>query len=367
MKKICLCMIVKDEAHIIRRSLESVKGFIDYWVITDTGSSDATKEIVIEVMKGIPGQLVDVPWQNFGFNRTESLRLAKDVSDYSLILDADEFMVFEEGFDKARFKDSLNLDLYDVVFKMGNVTFTRAVLTKNSLNWLYKGIIHEFPESLIPVTTRGAAAGFHQMTLSDGSRSQDPKKFGKDAKVLESALLTETDSFMRARYTFYLAQSYRDSGELRQSYLNYLKRSTQGGWEEEVFLSLLGAGKIAVQLGKPQEEILSLFSRAFCAAPWRSESIYSAVFYLRGAGQYGLGYLLAKAALDIPNPGLKSLFVNNSVYDYALLDEYAVCAFYSKKFEECRSACVALLKSGKLPGSDAARVENNIKLCENKS
>ena len=36
MKKVCLTMIVKNEAHIIAKTLESVKDLIDRWVIVDT-------------------------------------------------------------------------------------------------------------------------------------------------------------------------------------------------------------------------------------------------------------------------------------------------------------------------------------------
>jgi glycosyltransferase involved in cell wall biosynthesis len=61
-------MIVKNESHIIRRTLEMLcsKVRFDYWVICDTGSTDSTREIIREFFsssssssKGvnIPGEL----------------------------------------------------------------------------------------------------------------------------------------------------------------------------------------------------------------------------------------------------------------------------------------------------------------------
>src|ERR1700733_3920461 len=50
-QKICLNMIVKDESRIIKRCLDSVKPFIDYWVIVDTGSKDGTQKIIKKHMK----------------------------------------------------------------------------------------------------------------------------------------------------------------------------------------------------------------------------------------------------------------------------------------------------------------------------
>ena len=45
-KTISLCMIVKNESHIIHECLESVYKHIDYWVISDTGSTDNTQKII---------------------------------------------------------------------------------------------------------------------------------------------------------------------------------------------------------------------------------------------------------------------------------------------------------------------------------
>jgi len=41
---LCLCMIVKNESHIIIESLTCLLPYIDVWVIVDTGSTDDTRE-----------------------------------------------------------------------------------------------------------------------------------------------------------------------------------------------------------------------------------------------------------------------------------------------------------------------------------
>jgi glycosyltransferase involved in cell wall biosynthesis len=43
---LCLNMIVKNEAHVIRRCLDSVRAYVSHWVIVDTGSTDGTQDIV---------------------------------------------------------------------------------------------------------------------------------------------------------------------------------------------------------------------------------------------------------------------------------------------------------------------------------
>ena len=41
---LCLCMIVKNESRVIERCLSAVRPLIDYWVISDTGSTDGTQD-----------------------------------------------------------------------------------------------------------------------------------------------------------------------------------------------------------------------------------------------------------------------------------------------------------------------------------
>ena len=78
MVSICLNMIVKNESHIIEETLAMLSKYIDYWVITDTGSSDNTMKIIQEFFQktNIPGELHEDKWEDFGTNRTKSLERA---------------------------------------------------------------------------------------------------------------------------------------------------------------------------------------------------------------------------------------------------------------------------------------------------
>ena len=70
MKTVCAALIVKNESKVIERCLNSIKDFIDYWVICDTGSTDDTKSIINSELSGISGELHEVEWVSFGHNRT---------------------------------------------------------------------------------------------------------------------------------------------------------------------------------------------------------------------------------------------------------------------------------------------------------
>ena len=82
-----LCMIVKDEAAVLERCLDSVKTLVDEMIIVDTGSADGTKEII----KSYAGRLYEYDWQDdFSAARNYSFSLAS--SDYCLWLDADDVL-----------------------------------------------------------------------------------------------------------------------------------------------------------------------------------------------------------------------------------------------------------------------------------
>lgn len=89
-------MIVKDEAKVIERCLASVRGLVDTWVISDTGSTDGTQELIRRALAGVPGELHQDPWVDFGHNRTRNIRRARGRADYLLLIDAD-MVVRQEG------------------------------------------------------------------------------------------------------------------------------------------------------------------------------------------------------------------------------------------------------------------------------
>ncbi len=184
--KICLNMIVKDEASVIERCLASVKPVIDHWVIVDTGSTDGTQDIIRRFMTDIPGELHERLWRNFGDNRTEALELARDHGDYLLFIDADEQLRVDTSFDPAQLKE----DAYSLATFFGNLIYDRVNLVKSQLPWKWCGVLHEYLDAGRPVQ-QPRIQGLGILVTPDGARSHDPKKFEKDAALLEEALQSE--------------------------------------------------------------------------------------------------------------------------------------------------------------------------------
>ena len=80
-----LCMIVKNEEQVLRKSLESVKGLADEIIVVDTGSTDNTVRIADEM----GAKIFYYDWCD-DFSEARNFSLTKASGDWILFMDADE-------------------------------------------------------------------------------------------------------------------------------------------------------------------------------------------------------------------------------------------------------------------------------------
>lgn len=345
-------MIVKDEARVIERCLRSVKPWIDHWLIVDTGSSDNTPELIEKAMAGVPGEVVHRPWRNFGHNRNEALQLARDRADYLLFIDADEQLGVDEN---SAWPLGMDQPAYSLEARFSGVSYDRVSLVSTRLSWQWKGVLHEYLDAGGPVA-QPRLPGFWIQVTPDGARSNDPQKFEKDATLLESALLVEPDN---ARYVFYLAQSYRDAGQLERSLSTYERRIAMGGWDEEVWYSLYQVARLCELSGYSEAAVIQAYLKAFEARPQRAESLVHLAAFCRAKGAWNQAYLFASDAVKRAVPSDR-LFVDLASYQWRAADELALAAFYTGRHAEAASVWQALLKQPHLPPSERPRLQNNM-------
>jgi glycosyltransferase involved in cell wall biosynthesis len=220
-------MIVKNEAHVIARCLESVRPLVTSWVVVDTGSTDGTQQLARDCMRGLPGELHERPWRDFGTNRTEALTLAKPFGKYVLVIDADDTLELAQGF----VLPPLTADAYQLLVRDSATSYWRTHILDAHLDYRYEGVLHEVLVSSWPPREERLSGVVYRRRI-EGARSADPEKYLKDATVLERALAQEPSN---TRYVFYLAQSWRDAGALRKAQETYRARAAMDGWDEEVW------------------------------------------------------------------------------------------------------------------------------------
>jgi glycosyltransferase involved in cell wall biosynthesis len=353
--KIGLCMIVKNESHIVHEVLESTLALIDTFCIVDTGSTDNTIKIIRDFYEkhGMDGIVHEREWKGFGPSRSEALKLCDGMMDYILMIDADDLMVFPgDGNAKKVMLRILNEtapNACNVHIKRGTLEYERTQIFKASDNWRYVGVLHEYPTNDNPRNLIVKLPNeIHMIGRTMGARTLEPgNKYAKDAETILKALETEPDN---ERYMFYLAQSYRDAGMPEESIKWYTKRYEIGRWAEERFISALNLTRLL--------NSKEWAWKAYEISPVRIESLvaYGACARMqRNVTHETLAMLLYASTIEKPKG--QTLFLETDAYDWRVWDELSMCALILGKHEITKMACTRLLKSGLLPTEHTDRVK----------
>ncbi len=351
---ICLSMIVKNESKNMAKCLESAKDVIDYYIINDNGSNDGTPELIKQIMDGykISGEVYSSPWVNFGHNREEALqRIYQDGRwDYCLFMDADNVLHHEDGV----FGD-LTADCYLIEWRLRNLVYKVPGLLSLKKEWHWKGVVHNYitgdgkTKEVLNRAWMAATVGGGAKAL--GLTSQE--KFLKDAVLLEGEMKKDPTD---ARSQFYLAQSYKDAGKLTLAYKHYMRRVALGGWEEEVYTAMYQG---AICKWKAERVFpLDDFLVAYNYRPSRAEPLHQVAKNYREAKMYSLAYLFAKVGVSISYPE-DVLFVEKDIYEWRLLDELSISAYWTGKYAESLELCDGLLTNPNLPEREVDRVKKN--------
>jgi glycosyltransferase involved in cell wall biosynthesis len=362
---ICLCMIVKNEAPVLPRLFRSLKDYIDYYVIVDTGSTDDTIALIEREMSGygVPGEVHERPWVNFGTNRQQALELAVAAgkADWLLFIDADE----ELGVSDPKFYERLEPGVsYDIEKHQGGTRYAVPHLVNvKASRFRWEGVVHNYLVTEAGPKDRTLRKDvwiiYH---VGEGAKSHgltQEQKFLRDAKLLEEDLAKNPDN---PRSQFYLAQSYRDAGHRERAYAEYKKRVPMKGWAEETFFAQLEAARLALSLEMPEEVIVREYLEAFNLRPTRVEPLHDLARYFRRKGEYGKAYVFARTGVEVPRPDDK-LFIAQAVYDWRMLDELGVSAYWVGDYASAKEACETVLsrveRGMAVPPDDLRRIRDN--------
>ncbi len=340
---VALCMIVKNEAAVIRRCLTSVLDVIDKWVIVDTGSSDDTPSVISESLREIPGMLHRRPWRDFASNRTELLELARGSADYLLLMDADMTL------NTRGVLPPLTADGYLVTYE-GTIRYSVPRLVRGDRAWHFVGATHEYLSSVEPFALEPLELWSVTHHADGGSRAQ---KFERDLEILERQHRETPDD---PRTLFYLAQTYRDVGDRARAAELYRRRVSLGGWYEETFYAALQLGIITADLDWPNG--LALLVDAWERLPWRSEPLYEIAVRARSIGDFATADWATAIGLDV-SPPKDILFVHGWVYEWGMRLERSIAAAHTGKLDEAQWLTEELLARDDLPDDVKSALQLN--------
>jgi len=353
---ICLAMIVKNESAVIERCLNSVRNHVDSWVIVDTGSEDDTRERIQRTLAEVPGRLEQRPFNNFGYNRTELMYLAfEQRADWLLLLDAD--MVLEVDGDLHELLSLVTRSEVLLVNEFGgDADVAMPHLVRGNRHWRFEGVTHE----VLMTDGRprpGRIPAVRIQDFADGYSRQE--KYERDRRLLESEHERNPED---PRTLFYLAQTYRDLGQIDSAVCCYAGRAAMDSsevWDEETFYAEYQVGVLQLESNWPAA--VDALLRAWSMRPTRAEPLYYLAFGWRIREAWPAAYLFASRGVHIPEPD-DILFVDTPLYRWGLRFERSVAAWYVGERELARSYTEELLSDPDLPDHWRVFAEENLRL-----
>lgn len=364
--KVCLVMIVRDEAAIIEERLLALRGEIDGAFIVDTGSTDDTKARAEKALLAleIVWAMADHPWAGFADARTYAVDQAESFVSHewptderwALLLDADTIF---HRLPTWRSALSEGVNWIGCEVHHGSIRYSHPRLLKlGAHEWRWRGVLHEY--LVIPFGAHGADTSLLWVEHgSGGARSKNPQKFLLDAETLRAARESGVEPDLAARYTFYEAQSWRDGGRPHAAEEAYLARTSMGGFGQEVYLAWLNVGELRLADGE-LAGALEAWTKAWGVDPSRAEALVGIASILRTWECWWPAYTFGRMAQEAA-PGSRGMFADQTVRWKADF-EIGVSAWYVGKLGEGRAACEAVLAADGVPEAVLERTGSNLSL-----
>lgn len=402
-KKICITAIMKNESKNVNRLLDSLLPLPpDMISIVDTGSTDNTAELIVEWGRkhDIPTVVHHEPFVNFAYNRTHSIRAAKETfpeADYFLLTDADFVWKINVG---GKFnKVLLTEHKYTIEQFNCKLSYWNTRLLSAKVDFECVGVTHEFWRACKDQSTyNGEIRSGRIRTLviddkEDGGCKQD--KFERDERLLREGLADDnTPDDLKTRYKFYLAQTLRDTQRYEESIKYYEDRVRDGGWAEEVYYAKYRIGicyeewawKIRDCINKDDTEFLNkwnpdnldkdainkkfsdlveiaqkYYQDAYKYRKTRAEALYRSTKLYRVLGKNKEAYDNAIIGRKIKYPESDSLFIERGCYDFLFDYELTIVSYYCDNKDVGQKACEKLLLRDDLPEWLVRHVERTAK------
>ena len=316
---ICLNMIVKNESKIITRLFDSVISIIDTYCICDTGSTDNTITIIKNYFdeKNIKGKIIEEDFVNFQHNRNIALNAAKGMSDYILLMDADMFLEITPEFNK---KD-LTKEIYSIS-QNTSLEYYNTRIISDKIEVHYLGVTHEYIDIKTPSCRSEKLSTLIIKDIGDGGSKSN--KFQRDIELLTQEVEKNPKDI---RSNFYLANSYYCIGEHKNAIKYYHEHAKVVTWNEEEFYNYYRQGLCYKELGH-YDKMVKVWVKAWTVRPTRVESLYELIHYYRCNSQWNYCKLYYEMAKKIPYPKNDTLFIHKDIYEYKLLYEYSIFAYY---------------------------------------
>lgn len=364
--RICLNMIVRDEAVRLPHLLASLEGVVDACVVSDTGSRDDSVAVLRSwaAGTGIPCRVSHHPWQDFACNRNLALQeaclaLSEGFHDcgWIMVIDPDEVLRVADPGWKSNLRDGSS---YAVHVRSGGVSVRRPFLMDiRRTEWIWHGRVHNWIEA------RDSVAGFDFLpgvqVMGGGHRGAKSHPFRTAAEKAEAdrtALLEELEgadiSDGKAHRWFQLAHSCLLAGRHAEAAVRMSSLLRTSSVHPEIrYAAGLQAARSTWAAGCPPTDATGWLAEAASLAPDRWEAPLLLSRLHREAGDHAEA-LATLPGTDVPKPLLEGAFwLEHDVYEWILPYERAVLLHLNGRTTEAFESAASLLAEGSMPEPEA--------------
>lgn len=212
---ISVCLIVKNEEKVIERCLKSIALFADEIIVTDTGSSDKTKEITSK----FTDKIFDFEWIN-DFSAARNFCFSKATSDMIFWLDADDVVLKEDAEKINKIKSEKNpadtymMKYYAAVDENYNPIFEyyRERLMKRCKYAHFNGFVHECVSPFGKIVFSDIKVIHDKLESSSPTRNLDIYEY----HIKNGAILNAREQYYYAKEFFYLGNYKKCFEELEK-------------------------------------------------------------------------------------------------------------------------------------------------------
>lgn len=367
MTKACFVAIVKNEASCIRRCLESAKNICSTYIISDTGSSDDTIEVIKKAGEdfGMTGVVLQNQWVNYSYNRNIVMEAAhKTDAEYILWNDADDYYLTTEGHypteedAKQMFEelDSSDRSMFGILMERNGLQYQRVCILKNNQLFVWKSPKHEYL-----VGTKDNIRGMYSKIMvqgtDDGNTRKDPDRQKRDVKLFIDYIYQNGGPKNCSREVFYLAQEYAcfDKENSILYYKMYLELPNT--YIQEKYVTLY-------RLYQFTQEVEYL-EKAINLIPRRLEAYYELIKHYNDCKDYFKALMYANLASEIRNPHPDDMFSIIEIYHVLFDLEYGVTLYWLGKFKSAYDVNIKTLnRNSSRNYNSLIQLKKNLEFCE---
>lgn len=350
--RLSVCIMVKNEAKLIKPCLESARIAADEVILMDTGSTDDTIEIAKQFPKVKVYENTKVGFENgliSDFAAARNFVFAKATGKYVLWVDAGDRIA-----DPKKLREEILAERADVVFMntvIGQTSFRRErVCLREFAQFEYR--VHE----VMNIDGLSSIDSQTHMEHVGSTKMGREQSLTRNTRLLKRMLKEQPDDPSRWRWYYYLGRDLKNDGHTQES-IQYLRRARDGqGFFEERAHAAIEVARSCMKLEKYNEACDAAYEALRICDGWRDP------YYLAGeayfwAGKYDKAIPWYTHCLGIPRPQT-TLWLWEDLYTYLPQCQLSYCYERLGNFNEALYWCVE--ESKEAPQQQQERIEKRI-------